>query len=46
MITLTVIGLLVLMSCIGAAGLIASTKSEGDAARAILDLEIDPDAGL
>lgn len=46
MITATVIGLLVLISCVAAAGLIASTQNNADAARAMAGLETDPDASL
>ena len=46
MITAIVIGLLVLVSCIAAAGLIASTQNNADTDRAMAGLHIDPDAGV
>jgi hypothetical protein len=46
MITAIVIGLLVLISCIAAAGLIASAGNKADMATTMAGLEIDPDARL
>ena len=43
MITAIVMGILVLISCIAAAGLIASTQNSADAARAMAGGEIVPD---
>ena len=46
MITLILISLLVLVSCVAAAGLIASTQNSTDEARAMADLYVDRSAGV
>lgn len=44
MITLLAIGVLALVSCLAAAGLIASTQNQSLDARTMADLDIGPDA--
>ena len=46
MMIVMMIGLLVLISCFAAAGLIASTQNSADADRAVAGLDIDPDVGV
>jgi hypothetical protein len=46
MMIVMVIGLLLFISCLAAAGLIASTQNGADAARAIASLDIDPDVSV
>ena len=46
MITVIVMGLLLLISCLAAAGLIASTQNSADATRAMAGLDVDPDASV
>jgi hypothetical protein len=46
MITAILIGLLALVSCVAAAGLIASTQNSTDEARVMADLNVDPNAGV
>lgn len=45
MITLLMFGAFILVSCVAAAGLIASAQNSADAAKAMVGLNIHPDAG-
>jgi hypothetical protein len=45
MLTLLMVGILTLVSCAAAAGLIASTQIGAGAAKSMAGLEVHPDAG-